>query len=94
MGRADGKYLFCLDADDVITQNALRYFLDHFLANPDSRWAYSVFVRSGKTLNYVVGKDYWGWPHATPSDLLSTASSKGTTSTSTRSCVSGFSSTR
>ncbi len=70
VGRAAGKYLFCLDADDVITQNALRYFLDHFLANPDSRWAYSDFVHSGKTLNYLVGGDYWGWPHATPSDLL------------------------
>ena len=24
VGRAGGKYLFCLDADDVITQSALR----------------------------------------------------------------------
>ncbi len=70
IGRAGGKYLFCLDADDVITQNALRYFLDHFMANPDSRWAYADFLRSGKTLNYDVGHDYWGWSHATPSDLL------------------------
>ena len=68
--RATGRYLFCLDADDILMQNTLRYFLEHFRGKAASRWAYSDFIRSGPNLEYCIGDDYWGWPHATPQDLL------------------------
>ena len=67
---ATGKYIFCLDDDDVLIQNSLRYMLNYLEGNPGSRWVYGDFLRVGKDLQYKPGRDYYGWPHATPQELL------------------------
>lgn len=68
--QANGKYIFCLDDDDILIQNSLRYLVRHLLTHPAARWVYGDFLRVGKDLQYLGGQDYYGWPHSTPQDLL------------------------
>lgn len=56
---ARGKYIFCLDHDDVLLQNALRY-LASYLDSSGKDVAYGDFLRSDGKLAYTVGKDYSG----------------------------------
>lgn len=66
---AKGRYIFCLDHDDVILQNALRYLAEH-LETSEHHVTYGDFIRGDSVLGYLIGKDYYGWPHATMQDAL------------------------
>lgn len=56
---ARGKYIFCLDHDDVLLQNTLRYLLEH-LETTRGAVAYGDFLRSDGELGYIIGDDYCG----------------------------------
>jgi hemolysin-activating ACP:hemolysin acyltransferase/GT2 family glycosyltransferase len=56
---ARGKYIFCLDHDDALLRNALRYLVTH-LESTNTEVAYGDFIRSDENLAYVVGNDYTG----------------------------------
>ena len=59
---AKGKYIFCLDHDDILLQNSLRYLAGH-LETTASEVAYGDFLRCDSTMAYEIGGDYYGWPH-------------------------------
>ena len=59
---AKGKYIFCLDHDDILVQNTLRYLASH-LETTASEIAYGDFLRCDSTMVYEIGRDYYGWPH-------------------------------
>ena len=59
---AEGKYIFCLDHDDVLLQNSLRY-LAGYLEKNASEVVYGDFVQVDGALGYQIGHDYYGWPH-------------------------------
>lgn len=56
---AQGKYIFCLDHDDVLLQNTLRYLVTH-LESTGKEVAYGDFIRSDENLAYAIGNDYSG----------------------------------
>ncbi len=59
---AKGKYIFCLDHDDILLQNTLRYLASH-LQTTASEIAYGDFLRCDSAMVYGIGRDYYGWPH-------------------------------
>jgi len=59
---AKGKYIFCLDHDDILLQNSLRYLASH-LETTASEVAYGDFLRCDSAMAYEIGCDYYGWPH-------------------------------
>jgi len=59
---AKGKYIFCLDHDDILLQNTLRYLASH-LETTASEIAYGDFLRCDSAMVYEIGRDYYGWPH-------------------------------
>lgn len=59
---ATGKYIFCLDHDDILLQNTLRYLASH-LETTASEIAYGDFLRCDSAMVYKIGRDYYGWPH-------------------------------
>jgi len=59
---ANGKYIFCLDHDDILLQNTLRYLARH-LETTASEVAYGDFLRCDSTIVYKIGWDCYGWPH-------------------------------
>lgn len=66
---ANGKYIFCLDHDDILLQNSLRYLASH-LETTASEVAYGDFLRCDSTMAYEIGGDYYGWPHPNGRDAL------------------------
>lgn len=56
---AQGKYIYCLDHDDMILQNSLRYLADH-LKSTATEIAYGDFLGCNEDRTYVIGGDYWG----------------------------------
>lgn len=54
-----GQYIFCLDHDDILLQNTLRYLLEHLVA-ANAEIVYGDFLRSDAGMSYVAGKDYCG----------------------------------
>lgn len=59
---ARGKYIFCLDHDDLLLQNTLRYLANH-LESTGAEVAYGDFLRFNDSEGYEIGRDYYGWPH-------------------------------
>lgn len=59
---AQGKYIFCLDHDDILLQNTLRYLASH-LETTASEVAYGDFLSCDSAMVYEIGRDYYGWPH-------------------------------
>lgn len=59
---ANGEYIFCLDHDDILLQNTLRYLASH-LETTASEVAYGDFLRCDSAMVYEIGGDYYGWPH-------------------------------
>ncbi len=59
---AKGKYIFCLDHDDILLQNTLRYLASH-LETTASEVAYGDFLNCDGAMVYEIGRDYYGWPH-------------------------------
>ena len=59
---AKGKYIFCLDHDDILLQNTLRYLASHLETNA-SEIAYGDFLRCDSAMVYEIGRDYYGWHH-------------------------------
>jgi glycosyltransferase involved in cell wall biosynthesis len=66
---ARGKYVFCLDHDDLLVQNALRYLAGH-LERAGGEVVYGDFLRFDEARGYVVGDDYYGWPHPNSASAL------------------------
>ncbi len=66
---AKGKYVFFLDADDVLFANSLRYLFET-AEEKNEKWVYGDFVRGNEKLEYVLGQDYFGWPFQSTSELL------------------------
>jgi len=56
---ARGKYIFCLDHDDVLLRNTLHYLATHLESN-NKEIAYGDFIRCDENLAYVIGNDYTG----------------------------------
>lgn len=67
--QTDADYLFCLDADDVIFQNSLRYLFDQ-IERDGIDWVYGDFLRTNETLEYLQGGDYYGNEFKSPSEAL------------------------
>ncbi len=67
--RATGKYVFFLDADDVLFQNSLRT-LYQIAEKTGSSWITGDFIRSDEHLAYQIGNDYYGWPFSSAAELL------------------------
>ena len=59
---AKGKYIFCLDHDDILLQSTLRYLASH-LETTASEIAYGDFLHCDSAMVYEIGRDYYGWPH-------------------------------
>jgi len=66
---AQGKYVFFLDADDVIFANSLRYLFE-IAEKTASRWVYGDFIRGDDQLKYLTGQDYFGWKFESVAELL------------------------
>lgn len=60
---AKGKYIFCLDHDDILLQNTLRNLTSHLETTTASEIAYGDFLRCDSAMIYEIGCDYYGWPH-------------------------------
>jgi glycosyltransferase involved in cell wall biosynthesis len=59
---AQGDWIFCLDHDDILLQNTLRHLVQS-LEEKQVQVVYGDFLRADATLSYLVGDDYYGWPH-------------------------------
>ncbi|MEQ1638471.1 MAG: glycosyltransferase [Methylococcales bacterium] len=59
IAEAKGHYIFCLDHDDILLQNTLRYMVEH-LETTGREMAYGDFLRSDDRLAYDIGNDYCG----------------------------------
>lgn len=62
-------YIFCLDADDVIFQNSLRYLFDQ-IEQDGVTWVYGDFLRTDDELRYLPGQDYYGYSFDNPGEVL------------------------
>jgi len=67
--RATGRYIFFLDADDIIFENSLRYLFEK-AQTEQVAWIYGDFLRGNEQLQYMVGQDYYGWNFSTAADTL------------------------
>lgn len=65
----EADYLFCLDSDDVIFQNSLRYLFE-YLEQTGKSWVYGDFLRADEKLSYLFGEDYYGWRYPNTVELL------------------------
>ena len=68
--QAKGKYIFVLDADDVILQRSIFNLLGGIVANPDRRWIYGEMLRVDENLKYLAGEDYYGWEFLNCKEML------------------------
>lgn len=66
---SDSDFVFCLDADDVIFQNSLRYLIET-VNKKGYDWVYGDFLRTNEDLSYLIGQDYYGWEFNSPQDVL------------------------
>lgn len=68
--QARGRYVFVLDADDVITQRCLHSLLTCLLDNCEMKWVYGGMLRVNNKLNYRLGQDYFGWKFNDTTNML------------------------
>lgn len=63
------KYVFFLDADDILFQNSLRYLWEAAV-RMKSDWIYGDFIKIDSRGKYIGGMDYYGWGFANRNELL------------------------
>ncbi|MBI1863064.1 glycosyltransferase [Candidatus Microgenomates bacterium] len=69
IGNTDADYIFCLDADDILLQNALATLFAAMLKH-QSEWVYGDFLRVDERLSYLTNQDYYGYQFETARDML------------------------
>ena len=67
---ATGKYIFCLDSDDVILRNTLMSMFDYLENDAAVDIVVGDFVRTNESLSYTIGWDYTGMTYNSNEDLL------------------------
>ncbi|HUT44147.1 MAG TPA: glycosyltransferase, partial [Desulfobacterales bacterium] len=67
--QSSADYLFCLDQDDVLFQNSLK-FLFETTGKHKTDWVYGDFLRTNEDLKYIFGEDYYGSEFISNTDLL------------------------
>lgn len=69
VNKTDADVLFCLDGDDVIFQNTLRY-MANYMQEHEYDWVYVDFLRTDENLRYMTGQDYYGYEFSDRAEVL------------------------
>lgn len=67
--KIDSDYIYVLDSDDLITQNGIKYLFD-FAEHLELNWVYGDAISVSDNLEYLLGKDYYGWQFRDREDML------------------------
>lgn len=63
-------YIFELDDDDIVPQRILFNFVQTLRHSPNTGWIITDFYRMNERMEYVIGRDYYGWVYTDTHEVL------------------------